>query len=178
MLAVPSVADLAEFSGRAEDSYSAFASQALVQATLLFSLMTGLTEYPSGDNDQQLAINAILEMADRIYLEQPYQLSKAGPFTSETIGSYSYSKGSAVLRARFGQTTGLLWWDLAMERLATVDVATIDSAAIQVIEPALRVDTTTGTVYLVGPADWRVTGPEPSGMWPDGFYDQADTTIG
>ncbi len=119
MLPVPTVAQLAAFTGRPQNTFGPFASQALAQATLLFSISTTRTELPGTPDLDQLATNAIIEMADRLYLEQPYAAEKARPYTSETTLDYSYSKGSVVAKAKGGQPTGLLWWDLAVQELTT-----------------------------------------------------------
>ncbi len=119
MLPVPTVAQLAAFTGRPQNTFGPFAAQALAQATLLFGINTTLTELPDAAEKAQLATNAILEMADRLYLEQPYAAEKARPYTSETTLDYSYSKGGTAAKARDGQPTGLLWWDLAVQELAT-----------------------------------------------------------
>ncbi len=134
MLPVPTIAYLAQFTGRPEESFGIYADQALVQATLLFSLATDLEDYPDREDHQTLAINAILEMADRIYLEQPYQTAKASPYQSESIGSYSYAKGSTAARAKEGQPTGLMWWDLAIDELALADRSIVASSSVSVFE--------------------------------------------
>lgn len=114
-LAPPTVADLATFSGRASNTFGEFVIQALAQATLLFYLATDLTEYPSDANLNTLAKNGILDMADKIYLSQPYREASASPYQSETIGSYSYSK--AVNAVKKGDATGVMWFDLAVNKL-------------------------------------------------------------
>lgn len=119
MLPVPTVAQLAVFTGRPENTFGPFAAQALTQATLLFGISTTRTELPGTADENQLALNAIMEMADRLYLEQPYATDKARPYTSESTLDYSYTKGSVVAKARDGQPTGLLWWDLAVQELTT-----------------------------------------------------------
>ena len=83
MLTPPTVADLAAFTGRAEAGYTAFAPTALAQAALLLSLITGLSDYPDDETLNQLARNAIMEMADRVYLEQPYAQIISGPFQDQ-----------------------------------------------------------------------------------------------
>ncbi len=137
MLPVPTLSYLAQFTGRAEDSFSAFADQALIQATLLFSIVTKREEYPDSEDQEALAINAILEMADRIYLEQPYATYKASPFQSETIASYTYSKGSTVGKARDGQPTGLFWWDLAIDELSLASRSVMSSGSVAAFEDAV-----------------------------------------
>ncbi len=170
MLAVPDILALASFTGEPEDGFHEFAAQALVQATLLFSIKTGLSEYPTDATEEQLATNAIFEMAYKIYLEflQGVAKVKVGPYQSESIGNYSYSKGSVVLKARNDQRTGLMWWDLAMELLATGSASTVVSTgSLQVYDPAIQVDAN-GVTWVLGPADVVLR---------EGVYDHADTTI-
>ncbi len=170
MLAVPVILDLAEFVGVGEDTLTDFAPQALIQATLLFSIKTGLSEYPTDGNENQLALNAIYEMAYKIYLEylQGVAKVKAGPYQSESIGNYSYSKGSVVLKAKNDQKTGLIWWDLAMELLAVGAAAVVvGTSSLQVYEPAIQTDAN-GVTWILGPADVTLR---------EGVYDHADTTI-
>lgn len=151
MLPAPSTTELSAFTGRAVDTYGTFVDQALAQATLLFGLRTGLTEMPADADLLQLAKNAILQMADSIYLEQPNAATVASPFQSETIGSYTYSKGSAAGKAKDGTETGLFWWDLALDMLATADVLT-GGAVIYTDLVDVRTDTD-GNAVLVTPAD-------------------------
>ncbi len=157
MLTAPSTADLAEFTGRDEDSFSAFAAQALAQATLLFSVVTKRSEYPDDADAAQLARYAILEMADRILLEQPYAAARATPYQSETIGSYSYAKGSAAAKARDGERTGLLWWDLAIDELSLAERSIVASGSVNggvERQSVYSVDLGDGEQrYLLGPAE-------------------------
>ncbi len=148
MLPVPTVSYLASFTGRDEASFGAFADQALIQSTLLFSTLTKLSDYPDDEDKELLAINAILEMADRIYLEQPYATTKASPFQSETIASYSYSKGSVVARAKEGLRTGLLFWDLAMDELSAADRSLVGYGSVTAFEGDLYVDTDDNRIVL------------------------------
>lgn len=163
MLPAPTLAYLAQFTGRAESSFTDFADQALVQATLLFSVITKRTEYPDDADAAQLAINAICEMADRIYLEQPYQAAKATPYTSETIGSYSYAKGGYAAKAKDGQRTGLFWWDLAIDELSLAERSTVTSGSVSALER--------DHIYLDGDGDRFVIGPaEVDDTTTVGFY--------
>lgn len=114
-LVSPTVADLATFKGRESNSFSAFATEALDQATLLFYLATGIEEYPEDVSLARLAKYGILDMADNIYLSQPYQEALASPYQSETIGSYSYSK--TVKAVKKGDATGITWFDMAVNKL-------------------------------------------------------------
>jgi len=151
MLSVPTIATLAGFSGRAEASYSTFATSALTQATLLFTLVTELDAYPTDADDLALAVNAICEMADQIYLAQPYAAVAANPFASETIGSYSYAKLTAAAKAK--QTTGLFWWDLAIERLSQADASIVDSGSVSALDRDSIYTTSDGDRALLGPAE-------------------------
>lgn len=114
-LASPSVAELATFTGRTSNTFGEFAEEALAQATLLFYLATDLESYPENSQLEKLAKNGILEMADKLYLGQPYQEASASPYQSETIGSYSYTKLTAAVRK--GDATGVMWFDLAVNKL-------------------------------------------------------------
>lgn len=114
-LVPPTVAELATFTGRASNTFSAFAPEALTQATLLFYFATGLEGYPEDIQLASLARYGILDMADKIYLSQPYQQTTNSPFQSETIGSYSYSKMSQATKK--GDATGVMWFDLAVNKL-------------------------------------------------------------
>lgn len=152
MLPVPTIALLATFTGRGVDTYGPFAGSALAQATLLFGLRTRLTSMPTDPDQALLATYAILQMADRMYLEQPNAQVLASPYQSETIGSYSYSKGSAVSKAQDGSLTGLYWWDLAMDQLANVLSAGVASGAITVLDSDIY-DDGDGTRVIFGPAD-------------------------
>jgi hypothetical protein len=110
------VADLAAFSGRAESSYpAAFSATAIAQATLLFKIATCLAALPDDADSISLATMAILDYADYIVISQKYAEAVASPFTSETIGSYSYAKSVAAVKK--GESTGRMWFDLAVTNL-------------------------------------------------------------
>lgn len=131
-LAPPNVAELATFSGRASNTFGEYAIEALAQATLLFYLATELESYPESSSLASLAKNGILEMADKIYLSQPYKEATASPYQSETIGSYSYSR--AVAAVRKGDATGVMWFDLAVNKLKASGSGIGSSGSIQGME--------------------------------------------
>lgn len=114
-IAPPFVGELATFTGRASSTFGDYAAEALTQATLLLVLATGLTDYPTDTNMAQLAKYGILDMADSIYLSQPYKESISSPFQSESIGSYSYSKMTKSVKR--GESTGVTWFDMAVSKL-------------------------------------------------------------
>lgn len=163
MLTPPTRTDLATFTGRDVTTYTAFADQALAQATLLFATITRLDEYPADPQLAQLARNAIMEMADRIYLMQPYQGQLASPFVSESIGSYSYSKLITQLKSNL--PTGLFWWDLAIETLLGEARSLVGSGSVHALDRdphILAHDEDMRDLVVFGPADIR---------WPDMPYD-------
>lgn len=115
-----SFVDISQFSGRSVDEYDpTYSGTALAQATLLFKVATCLTALPDDEVNYELAKAAILAMAEQFVLSQPYAKTVASPFSSETIGSYSYSKAAQHIAA--GQDTGVLWFDLAVSRLGVCD---------------------------------------------------------
>jgi len=124
MLPVPTVSYLAQFTGRDEGSFTAFADQALIQATLLFSIVTRREEYPADEDQEALAINAVLEMADRIY----------------------------ITRAKDGQPTGLFWWDLAVDELSLASSSLMSHASVYAFEDAVSAGTD-GDRFILTPGD-------------------------
>jgi hypothetical protein len=122
------VEDLAEFAARPRAAFSPFADSALAQALLLFKISTCLSAMPDNQVHQDLIRNAILGMADQLYLANQYREAQASPFNNESIGSYSYSK---TLRQSFSETaakissggqSGVQWFDIAVELLGQCDV--------------------------------------------------------
>ncbi len=149
----PSVAELANFSGRSEASYLPYASTSLLQAALLFTLVTGISDPPDDADQVQLIKNAIMDMAADIYLKQPFRAVLAKPMSSETIGSYSYTINSAAFKAMTGNVTGLMWWDLALSILGRAETA-IGSGSIAVFDRDHNIWTDSdGHLVLVGPAE-------------------------
>lgn len=180
MIPVPTLAQLAAFSGRPETSYSGYAESALLQATLYFSIYTELTpsDYSALDPDSQLlAQQGITAMSDWIYLRQPYQAAIASPLQGETIGSYTYSKPFQVeMRNLQAQelgvsSTGIILWDLAIQVLAKRQkINGVYFGQIRGFDregpderysvTAIRRDTRTGETVLLGPEDFdRVDAP-------------------
>lgn len=114
------VSDLVSFSGRLTSDYSGYAATALKQAILLFKLGTCLNEFPDDAIKAELAQTAILAMADAIYLAQPFQSVLSNPFSSETIGSYSYSKVAGAVAGAL--PTGITWFDIAVSQLGVCEL--------------------------------------------------------
>jgi len=117
--------DLAMYSGRPVSSYdTVYADNACDQATLLFKMATCLLAFPDSPDEAQVASYAILALADYFCLTQPFQEAEAGPYQSENIGSYSYSRRTRYSAAqetsvaiKDGVDIGIFWFDLAVQRL-------------------------------------------------------------
>jgi hypothetical protein len=161
------VEDLAGMSGEEASEYTRtnFVAMALKQAKALFKLGTCLKgdTFPEDEDGAELAEFAILAMADAIYWAQPFQAVLRNPFSSETIGSYSYSKLTSAVTA--GLPTGISWFDIAVGELSvcTSDVGV--SGGINVFEENKQPHGNYG-VYL-GPGDQN-----PDTYSPDTYFSQ------
>ena len=179
MIPVPSLAQLAEFSGRPETSYTSYATSALIQATIIFTTVTEVNYGNNSDfaalnsDDQQLAVYGILAYADWTYLKQPYQQMVASPAMSETIGDYTFSKPPPIqVRNVQAQelgigSTGVELWDTAVQYLSKRTRAggvffgqlrcfdRSGDSADRDIGIMLREDRRTGEMVLLGPGDFN-----------------------
>lgn len=154
MLTAPTTADLAAFTGRPEAGLGAFAPAALDQAALLFSITTALSEYPTEPDKATLARYAIMELADRLLLEQPHAQTMASPFASETILSYTYTKATKVAKkVEDGLPTGLRWWDLAVDELSAKDRSVVSHSSIEAFERGPEYVDEDGRRHILGPQD-------------------------
>lgn len=167
---VPTVAELAGYAGRPVASYTPYANSALLQATVMFTILSELSadDYAGMQPDYQLLANmGVMAMADWLYLRWPYQQVMASPLQSETIGSYAYSKPIQEM-ARNAQAievtsekTGVDMFDLAIRRLARRrSLAGVFYGQITGFEhfgrddlARIRWDPEEGRMVLVGPAD-------------------------
>lgn len=118
MLTPPTTEELTAASG-AVDTYSAYATQALYEATLLLQLSTGITEWPADELDLAMAKLAVCKMADLNYLEQLNRELSAQGKQSESFPEYSYTLAAKNVHA--GTETGIVWWDMAVKRLTVQD---------------------------------------------------------
>jgi len=122
-------------------------------------------------DDQTLAQQGMVAMADWIYLRQPYQAVIASPLEGETIGSYTYSKPFQVemrnLQAQeLGQgQSGVVLWDLAIQYLSKRQRAAgvyhgqivgfeRQAADARYSVTAIRRNCDTGQYELLGPEDF------------------------
>lgn len=153
MLPVPTRQDLVTFTGRPAATFNTFAEQALAQATLMFTFVTHLDALPDDPDQAQLANNAILELADRLILEQPHKEIMARPYQSESIASWSYSRLTPSAKAaQSGGRTGLFWWDLAVEELQLASASVVAHGSVAIETPGVVQDSD-GSLSIRGPAD-------------------------
>jgi hypothetical protein len=179
VIPVPSVEQLADFSGRPEASYTTYAASALMQAAIIFTTVTELNWGNGSDfealnsDDQALCQWAIMAYADWIYLRQPYQQMIANPAMSETLGSYSYSKPPPIqVRNVQAQelgigSTGVELWDTAVQYLSKrLRANGVFFGQLECFERTgdssdrenqilIREDRRTGNLVLLGPADFN-----------------------
>lgn len=136
MYPVPSVSNMAAFSGRDESTYTSYANSALLQATVQFTFLTEITDPAqltgynalTADDQQVLALQGICALGDDIYLKHPYQGVIASPLNSETIGAWTYTKsvmtgaGARAMQATALElslgSTGIALFDMAVQLLA------------------------------------------------------------
>ena len=147
--------DLADFTGKPVASFSPYAQTAIEQAFLLFKMGTCLTQLPDDEQKQKLAQFAILEMAGKLYQEQKYADVNANPFSSESIGSYSYTKKSQK-KVENGEETGGMWFDIAIRTLSVCDTVggAYMSGGINVFDgDATVTDSGNGYSEVLGPAE-------------------------
>lgn len=117
-LTVPEIAELALFMNVAtvEDPRGYMALQ---QATVLMGTTLGLTEDYTGDSDgAQLMKWGILDMAWNLLVSYDNREELYTPYTSERVGSYSYSK--IVNATSKGELTGVPFFDQAIAYLTAV----------------------------------------------------------
>lgn len=115
------VQDLADFATmEVEEFNEGFANTHLAQASLLLRIATCLKDPPEDPMHLEVWKNAVLDMAMKLDITSKYRAAKYSPFSSETIGSYSYS--IALSKIKEGQDTGVVWFDLAIGQLGICDL--------------------------------------------------------
>lgn len=120
----PTPDDLALFWGdeapTEDPNWATMATARLTEAADLFFLVTGLSDVPTTDPRLERLINyAIMDMATKLFERDPSEANS--PYTSERIGSYSYTLKQTAMSGV--GTTGVFWWDLVIEALATGNLA-------------------------------------------------------
>lgn len=164
---VPTVAQLADFSGQPREQFGPFAVQALAQATFLFRMISELTQPPVDPDDYTLAYNGILAMADHLYLQQPFREIEAAPLQDGSMGSAHWAKpvvyvrGSAAANALKGEETGILWYDLAVQTLSLRTrrggVFWGGVSLLERVDECELVVDENGRQYILGPSDLNNT---------------------
>jgi hypothetical protein len=115
------VQDLADFFATEVDTFDDVkATLYITQASFLLELATCLKEPPTDPKMLQLWKNAVLDMAMKLIIGSDYLNAKWSPFSSETIGSYSYT--IAANKIQQGDQTGVMWFDIAVMRLGVCDL--------------------------------------------------------
>jgi hypothetical protein len=154
-----SVQDLATAVMRPSSSFNpATTPTAIAQALLLFKIATCLAAPPEGEIENELVDMAVLHMADAISLSSEYAAASASPFSSESIGSYSYSKAAKAVSK--GETTGIMWFDLAVGKLGVCDdTSSIPmGGGIEVFErDAAFVKGAHGNIRMLSPKDLHLS---------------------
>lgn len=92
----------------------------MVQATDAFWVFTGLSDYPDDPRAARIARYAIMELTSWLLSQHENRAEINSPFSSERIGSYSYSK---MQRAKEDFSSGLYWLDLFFRWLSGNETA-------------------------------------------------------
>lgn len=119
-LVSPTVDDLLSFMQEDEDDVvDEWGDQILQQATDLFIIATGVTEEPTDAFAVRLKNNGICSLAHWMLVTNDDRDAQYSPFTSERIGSYSYSKAMQAVSVH--QPVGVLWFDTAVAWFTNLD---------------------------------------------------------
>lgn len=109
----PSGADLDTFS---HDETAVFTGpqkvQAIDQASVLLWMATKVDAFTGDETLDKIIRWAVLDMAWSLLVKTENKTAMNSPFSSERIGSYSYSK--ALRQVQAGQGTGVEWFDVAV----------------------------------------------------------------
>ena len=99
----------------------------LIQATDAFWVFTGLSSYPDDPRTARVARNAIMDLTAWLIAQHENRAEINSPFTSERIGSYSYSK---MQSAKDDSNSGIYWLDMFFRlQRATDESAMLTSVA-------------------------------------------------
>lgn len=91
-----------------------FIEDVLVRATDAFWVFTGITSTPDDPQVARLVRYAILDLSAWLVTQSENRDEINSPFSSERIGSYSYSK---MVAAKEDGTSGIYWLDLFFQYL-------------------------------------------------------------
>jgi len=120
-LTVPTADELAAFQHLEVVDDLTFADNALQLATDLMSVATGLTTDPTDEVQLRLMKSGIMDMAWYHLIQNENKDALYTPFSSERIGSYSYSKVAQSVARK--ESTGIDLFDAAVAMLKSDDLA-------------------------------------------------------
>lgn len=157
------VQDLADFATmEVEEFVAEYSNTHITQASLLLRIATCLKTPPSDTFQLDIWKNAVLDMALKLDISSQYRTAKYSPYSSETIGSYSYT--IALSKIKGGEGTGVEWFDIAVGQLGVCDVmgntGAHSSGGIEVFEH----DGSFVPGYL--PGNERLLSPKDIGKYP------------
>jgi hypothetical protein len=156
VISTPSLDDYAVFCDLEVSDLSTYALPSLEQGVDLMWLATSLTTEPTDAQELRILQRGIMAMAEALEVSKGYRAHTMSPYSSETIGSYSYMKVATAVRA--GIPTGLLWFDVAVSHFSgTAEIqntatALFDRMPYPPAEIGLYYETD-GSPLILGPAD-------------------------
>lgn len=113
-LVIPTIDDLLDYMQEDDDDVvGEWGDQLLRQAADLFIVATSVTDEPTDTFSVRMKNNAICSLAHWLLVTNDDRDAQYSPFTSERIGSYSYSKAMQSVTSR--QPVGVLWFDTAVQ---------------------------------------------------------------
>lgn len=114
-LTVPDLDDLKLFSGQdwPTDEHE-YVENVLFQATDVIWVFTGFNDDPSDARTNRIVQYAIMDLSLWLMTQAAHRDEINSPFSSERIGSYSYSK---MQGAQKGEDTGIYWVDMLFRLL-------------------------------------------------------------
>lgn len=150
MLSLPATEDYAAFLDLSVAQLSSYHHEALTQGRDLMWLATQMVEDPTDADELRLLHRGIMSVAEAMEVSKGYRSLSLSPFTSETIGSYSYEKLGSIVRR--GVPIGLMWFDLAVSYFYTeTDIVNTGKALFEIDEALVEAETSDGRTALLGP---------------------------
>lgn len=118
-LTVPDLQQLEDFSTEAfAPDTSAHIADILQQATDVVWIFTGIDTDPVDPRMARIVTYAILDLTLWLLTQETHREEINSPFSSERIGSYSYSK---MQQAKTGSDSGIYWVDMLFRLLRSAD---------------------------------------------------------
>lgn len=116
-LTLPDPEELDEFTLGASEIFDEDQKlNALQDAADLLYVATGVTDDPTDEYVLRLLSKGLMDMAFKILITKENQTEIYSPYSSETIGSYSYVK-QALAAIQQGLMTGVEWFDIIVNLL-------------------------------------------------------------